>query len=116
MNMKYTIDAQGKKLGRIASQAALYLRGKGSASYVPNELSDAQVEIVNASKLEINEKRGVQTVYLRYSGYPGGLRETKLAEFITKKGHAELLRKVILGMLPRNRQRSRLIKHLTVKP
>lgn len=113
--MKYVIDAQGKKLGRVASQAALYLRGKGSASYVPNELSDTLVEIVNASKLDINEKRGVQTIYLRYSGYPGGLRETKLAEFITKKGHGELLRKVILGMLPRNRQRSRLIKHLTVK-
>lgn len=113
--MRYIIDAQGKKLGRIASQAALYLRGKGSASYVPNELPDAQVEIVNASKLSITEKKGVQTMYLRYSGYPGGLRETRLADFVTKKGHAELLRKVILGMLPRNRQRSRLIKKLTVR-
>ncbi len=113
--MKYTIDAQGKKLGRIASQAALYLRGKGSASYTPNELPDAQVEILNAGKIDINEKRAVQTIYLNYSGFPGGLRETKLGEFITKKGHAELLRKVILGMLPRNRQRSRLIKRLTVK-
>lgn len=113
--MKYTIDAQGKKLGRIASQAALFLRGKGSASYTPNELPDAQVEILNASKLSIAEKKGLQTEYLRYSGYPGGLRATSLAEFVTKKGHAELLRKVILGMLPRNRQRSRLIKKLTVR-
>ena len=112
---KYTIDAKGKKLGRIASQAALFLRGKGSASYTPNELSDAKVEILNASELAINEKRATQTVYLNYSGYPGGLRETKLGEFIVKKGHAELLRKVILGMLPRNRQRSRIIKRLTVK-
>ena len=112
---KYTIDAQGKKLGRIASQAALFLRGKGSASYTPNELPDAQVEILNASKLSITEKKGMQTMYLRYSGYPGGLKETRLEEYITKKGHAELLRKVVLGMLPRNRQRSRLIKRLTVK-
>jgi len=113
--MKYTIDAQNKKLGRVASEAARLLRGKGSASYTPNELPDAQVEIVNAAGLSVTEKKGVQTVYRRYSGYPGGLREMQLAAFIAKKGHAELLRKVILGMLPRNRQRSRLIKHLTVK-
>ena len=113
--MKYTIDAQGKKLGRVASEAALFLRGKGSPAYTPNELPDAQVEILNASKLSITEKKGLQTTYLRYSGYPGGLKAASLTEFVTKKGHAELLRKVILGMLPRNRQRSRLIKHLTVK-
>ena len=112
--MKYTIDAQGKKLGRVASQAALYLRGKGSASFVPNELPDAQVEIVNAAKLHYGEERCANNIspLLRLSG---GLRETQLADFVTKKGHAELLRKVILGMLPRNRQRSRIIKHLTVK-
>ena|SRR3989338_3338982 len=113
--MKYTIDAQGKKLGRVASEAALFLRGKGSASYTPNELPDCAVEILNASKLSITEKKGVQTTYLRYSGYPGGLKASSLAEFVTKKGHGELLRKVILGMLPRNRQRSRIIKRLTVK-
>lgn len=113
--MKYTIDAQGKKLGRIASEAAKLLRGKGSASYTPNELPDAQVEILNASKLSIAEKKAAQTIYQRYSGYPGGLKETKLSEFVTKKGYGELLRKVILGMLPRNRQRSRIIKRLTVK-
>ena len=113
--MKHTIDAQGKKLGRVASEAALFLRGKGSPSYVPNELPDVEVIILNASKLSIAEKKADQTIYLRYSGYPGGLRSTKLSEFVTKKGHGELLRKVILGMLPRNRQRSRIIKRLTVK-
>ena len=112
---KYTIDAQNKKLGRVASQAALWLRGKGSASYTPNELPDAQVEILNASKLSITEKKKMQTTYKRYTGYPGGLKDMKLAEFITKKGYPELLRKVILGMLPRNRQRSRIIKRLIVK-
>jgi len=113
--MKFTIDAEGKKLGRVASEAAKLLRGKGSPDYTPNELPDAQVEILNASKLSISEKKADQTTYLRYSGYPGGLKAASLGEFVTKKGHGELLRKVILGMLPRNRQRSRLIKHLTVK-
>ena len=113
--MKYTIDAQGKKLGRVASQAALFLRGKGTASYTPNKLPDVEVEICNASKISITEKKVAQTVYLRYSGFPGGLRDTTLAEFVGKKGHGELLRKVVLGMLPRNRQRSWLIRRLTVR-
>ena len=112
---KLTIDAQGKKLGRVASAAAAFLRGKSSVSFTPNELPDTEVEILNAAKLSITEKKGLQTKYLRYSGYPGGLRTTSLAEFSVKKGYPELLRKVILGMLPRNRQRSRIIKHLTVR-
>lgn len=113
--MKYTIDAQGKKLGRVASEAAALLRGKGSPKFAPNVLPDVAVEVLNASKLAIAEKKAAQTKYRRYSGYPGGLKETSLAEFVAKKGHGELLRKVVLGMLPRNRQRSRIIKRLTVK-
>ena len=113
--MRYIIDAQGKKLGRVASEAAAFLRGKGSASFSRNRLPDTDVEILNASKLSITEKKRFQTRYLRYSGYPGNLRATSLAEFTTKKGYPELLRKVVLGMLPRNKQRSRIIKRLLVK-
>lgn len=113
--MKYTIDAQGKSLGRVASEAARLLRGKGSPSFTPNILPDAEVLVVNGSKLSVTEKKAAQTKYQKYSGYPGGLREISLAEFIAKKGHGELLRKAVLGMLPRNRQRSRLIKRLIVK-
>ena len=113
--MKYTIDAQGKKLGRVASEAASKLRGKSLVSFTRNEIPDTSVEIVNASKLSMSEKKNVQVKYQRYSGYPGGLKEASLGDFVAKKGHGELLRKVILGMLPRNRQRSRIIKHLTVK-
>ena len=112
---KYTIDAQGKKLGRIASQAASLLRGKGLASFKPNELPDVGVEIVNASGIVFSEKKLAQTKYRRYSGYPGGLKEANLKEFLSKKGVGELFRMVILRMLPRNTMRSRLIKRLTVK-
>ena len=113
--MKYTIDAQGKRLGRVASEAAAFLRGKGSPSFTRNGLPDAEVEILNASRIAITERKGLQTSYMRYSGYPGGLKATSVAEFIRKKGHSELLRKIILGMLPRNRQRSRIIKKLVVR-
>lgn len=113
--MRYIIDAQGKKLGRVASEAALKLCGKALASFTPNMLPDVTVLIENAAKLLISEKKAGQTVYRRYSGYPGGLKETRLKDFLAKKGHGELLRKVILGMLPRNRLRSRIIKRLVVK-
>lgn len=113
--MRYIIDAQNKKLGRVASEVARLLRGKGTPSFTPNVLPDVDVEVLNASQLSIAEKKAVQTKYQKYSGYPGGLREISLAEFIAKKGHRELVRKAVLGMLPRNRQRSRLIKRLTVK-
>lgn len=113
--MKYTINAQNKKLGRIASEVARLLRGKGSPSFAANTLPDVDVEVLNVSTLSIAEKKAAQTKYQKYSGYPGGLREVSLAEFIVKKGHGELVRKAVLGMLPKNRMRSRLIKRLTVK-
>ncbi len=113
--MKYILDAKGKRLGRIASEAARLLRGKGSPSFTPNELSGAEVEIQNASHLVIAPKKLEGTKYLRYTGYPGGLKAATLGERIEKKGIGEALRKTILGMLPRNRQRSRIIKGLTVK-
>src|SRR3989338_7053671 len=113
--MKYVIDAHGKKLGRAASEAAALLRGKGSSDFSRNELPDCAVEIMNASALSLSDKKRNETRYSRYSGYPGGRRETSMKEFIAKKGSGELLRKVILGMLPRNLLRAKLIKRLTVK-
>lgn len=112
--MKYTIDAQGKKLGRVASEAAAILRGKHSVSFTRNELPETAVEVINVSKIAIAAKKSEQTRYSRYSGYPGGLKHVSMKQCIEKRGHGELLRKVILGMLPRNRMRSRLIKRLTV--
>ena len=113
--MKYIIDAQGKKLGRVASEAAALLRGKGRPDFSRNTLPDCAVEITNVSNLSISEKKKDETMYNRYSGYPGGRREMSMKEFIAKKGHGELLRKVVLGMLPRNLLRAKLIKRLTVK-
>ncbi|TSC57718.1 MAG: large subunit ribosomal protein L13 [Parcubacteria group bacterium Greene0416_79] len=111
----YTIDAQGKKLGRVASEAARLLRGKGSVNFTPNELPSAAVLILNASGLSFSEKKIAQTQLTRYSGYPGGLKRRSVRDTITRRGVPELLRQTILGMLPRNRLRSRIIKHLTVR-
>lgn len=113
--MKYTIDAQGKKLGRIASQAAAMLRGKNRVDFARNSAVGIIVEIINASKISIAVKKAGETTFKRYSGYPGGFKSTTLHEFVTKRGYAELLRKSILGMLPKNRMRLKLIKQLQVK-
>ncbi len=113
--MKYILDAKGKRLGRVASEAAHLLRGKGLASFTRNELLGVQVEIQNAAHLALAPKKLEGIRYLRYTGYPGGLKAATLGERIEKKGIGEALRKTILGMLPRNRQCSRIIKGLTVK-
>ena len=112
---KYTIDAQGKRLGRVASQVASLLRGKGEVTFERNRLSEVEVLVLNCAKLELPEKRISEARRPRYTGYPGGLKHSTRREFLTKRGYGELFRDTVLRMLPRNRLRSRIIKHLTVK-
>lgn len=110
----YTIDASGGALGRVASEAASVLLGKKSAGYLQNEVMPVEVEIVNASKLVMTEKRIAGKEYTRYTGYPGGLRITSLANLIEKKGVGEALRKAVDGMIPRNKLRKERMKRLTI--
>ncbi len=110
----YTIDAAGGSLGRVASEAASVLLGKKSAQYMQNEVMPVEVEIVNASKLVMTEKRIAGKEYTRYTGYPGGLRITSLANLLQKKGVGEALRKAVDGMIPRNKLRKERMKRLTI--
>lgn len=111
---EYTIDAAGKTLGRVASEAAKMLMGKTSADYTPNKRSDVKVNITNASKLYIGEKKRTAKTYVSYSGYPGGLKRARLQEVISKKGHAEPLRLAVYRMLPRNTFRTARMKNLHI--
>lgn len=110
----YTIDAAGGSLGRVASEAASVLLGKKSAQYMQNEVMPVEVEIVNASKLVMTEKRIKGKEYTRYTGYPGGLRITSLANLLMKKGVGEAIRKAVDGMIPRNKLRKERMKRLTI--
>lgn len=110
----YTIDAAGGALGRVASEAASVLLGKKSANYMQNEVMPVEVEIVNASKLVMTEKRIAGKEYTRYTGYPGGLRITSLANLLQKKGVGEALWKAVDGMIPRNKLRKERMKRLTI--
>ncbi|MFC1721059.1 50S ribosomal protein L13 [Patescibacteria group bacterium] len=110
----YTIDAQNKSLGRVASEAAKVLMGKDKADYKPNVVADVKVEIKNASKIKINPKNLDNKLYKRYSGYPGGLKETPMKKVIEKKGYSELFEMAVRGMLPANRLRQIMLKNLSI--
>lgn len=110
----YTIDAAGQHLGRVASEAASALLGKKSVNFIKNEVLPVEVAIVNASKLELPEKRVAGKEYTRYTGYPGGLRFTSMTQLIEKKGVSEVLRKAVDGMIPRNKLRKERMKRLTI--
>lgn len=111
---EYTIDAAGRSLGRVASEAAHALLGKKSAHYVQNAVLPVTVTITNASKLKLTEKRIANKVYTHYTGYPGGLRETSMAMLTEKKGIEEVVRKTVDGMIPRNKLRKDRMKRLII--
>jgi len=113
--MKYTIDATGKKLGRVASEAARLLMGKNQPDFVRNKVLGGKVEIVNTSKADISEKKLLEKTYARYSGYPGGLRTPSMRSVIEKKGYREVFLLAVYGMLPSNKLRPQIMKNLSVK-
>lgn len=111
---EFTIDATGRTLGRVASEAASALLGKKSVHFVKNFVVPTSVHITNASKLRISEKREAGTTYIRYTGYPGGLRSQTMTELKAKKGIEEVVRKTVDGMIPRNKLRKERMKRLSV--
>lgn len=113
--MEYTIDAAGKSLGRVASEAAKALMGKMNAAYTPNKRSDVKVIVTNASKLHVREQKRVQKTYVRYSGYPGGLKRKSLGALASERGYAAPLRIAVSRMLPRNTFKTARLKNLTIK-
>lgn len=112
----HTIDATNRTLGRVASEAAHALLGKRSAQMSKHLTHPVTVVIENASKLHLPERRIKGKIYTHYTGYPGGLRETRMDEVITKKGIEEVVRRTVDGMIPRNRLRTPRMKHLIIKP
>lgn len=109
-----TIDASGKSLGRVASAAAKELMGKNSPDYVSNKVMDVRVNIINASKTKMTEKRMLETLHETYSGYPGGFKTKTNAKIIDTKGWKELYVLAVYGMLPSNKLRPLMMKNLTI--
>lgn len=112
--MKYTLDAENKKIGRVATEAAVFLMGKNLTTFKRNTIPEVKVEIKNSSKLLIDQNKREQKTYSRYSGYPGGLRQPTMEQVIAKKGYREILKEAISGMLPKNKLRSKMMNNLTI--
>jgi large subunit ribosomal protein L13 len=98
----YVVDAEGKTLGRLATQIADVLRGKRKPEYTPHCDTGDFVIVVNAARVHVTGKKRTDKLYRRHSGYPGALRSRTLAEMLERQPE-EVIRKAVRGMLPRNR-------------
>jgi len=110
----HKIDANGKAVGRIASEIALLLRGKNKPEYEPHlDMGDA-VEVTNIEKIRITGRKLEDKEYHNHSGYPGGLRTRKMKDLMTKNPK-EVLEKAVYNMLPANKLRANMKKRLIIK-
>ena len=109
----YLVDAEGKTLGRLATQIADRLRGKGKPQYTPHVDTGDFVIVVNAEKIAVTGKKMEDKMYYRHTGYPGGLKTRTLREQLDRRP-TEVLRKAVKGMLPRNKLARQQITKLKI--
>ncbi|OIP75681.1 50S ribosomal protein L13 [bacterium (Candidatus Gribaldobacteria) CG_4_9_14_3_um_filter_36_15] len=109
----HTIDAANKSLGRLAVEVAILLRGKEKPDFVPYKDMGDFVTVKNMEKVRITGKKLEQKMYYRHSGYIGSLKKTPMG-IIFAKNPREVLRRAVLGMLPKNKLRAKQIKRLKV--
>jgi large subunit ribosomal protein L13 len=109
----YVVDADGKTLGRLATQIADRLRGKGKPQFTPHIDTGDFVVVVNAEKVAVTGNKLDDKLYYRHSGYPGGLRVRTLREQLDRRPN-EVLRKAVWGMLPHTKLGRRQITKLKI--
>jgi large subunit ribosomal protein L13 len=107
----HIIDATNKVLGRLANKIAILLRGKHKSDFDPAKDNGDYVLVKNVDKLLFTGKKLEKKKYFRHTGYLGGLKEISLRK-IFKENPANVLRKAVLGMLPKNKLRAKQIKRL----
>ncbi|MCM1108532.1 MAG: 50S ribosomal protein L13 [Clostridium sp.] len=109
------VDATDQVLGRLGSKVAKLLRGKYKPNFTPHVDCGDNVIIINADKVKLTGNKWTDRVYLSYTGYPGGQREMTPARLMTKpNGASKLMKKVVKGMLPKNRLGAQLLNNLYV--
>ncbi len=111
---RFTIDANGKRLGRVATEVATLLMGKHRSDVTRHMVIPVEVHVTNVRKLLLTEEKREGKKYVRYTGYPGGLRTLTMQKLIERKGYGEVFKKAVYGMLPHNRLRSVRMKNLIV--
>jgi large subunit ribosomal protein L13 len=109
----YVVNAQGKVLGRLASEIAKVLRGKNKPIFTPNADAGDFVIVINARGLRLTGKKLQKKIYYRHTDHPGGIRERTAEEMLEEKPE-DLMRLAVKGMLPKNRLSRRLVTKLKV--
>ncbi len=109
----YVIDAEGKALGRVASLAATYLRGKHKPTYTPHIDCGDNIIIINAEKINLTGNKLDKKMYYNHSQYLGGLRE-RTARTMREEYPVEMVERAVKGMLPHNRLGRQMYKKLFV--
>ena len=107
------VDVEDLILGRVASQIAIYLRGKHKPNYTPHVDCGDNVVVINASKVKLSGDKWKNKKYIRHTGYPGGQRSLS-AEELFKKNPIKLIENAVKGMLPKNKLGSNLYRNLKV--
>ncbi|MGQ9800460.1 MAG: 50S ribosomal protein L13 [Candidatus Saccharicenans sp.] len=109
----WLINAEGRILGRLATEIAVLLRGKNKPQFAPDTDVGDFVVVVNAEKIRVTGNKQEDKIYYQHSQYPGGLKEKKLKEMLESKPE-EVIRKAVWGMIPKNKLGRTLIKKLKV--
>jgi len=109
----HLIDATGLTLGRLSSQVARLLMGKHKPTYTPNQDTGDYVVVINAAKIKVSGNKMSQKTYYRHSGYPGGLKSTKL-EYMMEKYPTRAVEYAVKGMIPHTRLGATMLKKLRV--
>ena len=111
---EHTINAAGKRLGRLATEIAVFLQGKNSPSYNPRLEGGVKVIVKNVSKIEVSGEKYLKKIYYKHTGYIGHLKE-KTYRDIFEKDPAKVLRKSVFNMLPKNRLRAKRLRRLVME-
>lgn len=109
----HMLDAEGRILGRLATEAATLLLGKHRPDFAPHLVAPVYVVVVNASRVAVSGQKETQKLYRRHSGYPGNLRERTLRQQRAKDPR-KIIQLAVSGMLPKNGLRHKRLAHLKV--
>ena len=109
----YVVDADGKVLGRLASEVAKILRGKNKPNFTPHMDGGDFVIVINADKVKLTGNKYQDKMYHHHSGYPGGIKSISAEDLLVKKPEA-LIRIAVKGMIPKNPLGRQTLKKLKV--
>ena len=109
----YLVNAEGKVLGRLATELAKILKGKNKPTYTPHVDTGDFVVVVNAGKVTLTGKKMKDKIYYHHTGYPGGIKEMTAEKLLAKKP-TEMIRMAVKGMLPKNSLGRQMLRKLKI--